>query len=127
MISRHLARAMRCLLRSRLGPWRGRSGLPPKTNAVHLSVAQAVKPAEPRFISAFFAFPGDSSPSATTNESWIHCGVDFPRMGGRPAPVGHVASLREPATRALPAAKPTECGTSTRGGPLYLKPQPIAH
>src|SRR5438128_303744 len=35
-----------------------------------------------------------------------------PRMGGRKAPVCHVASLREPATRALPAAKQTECGTS---------------
>jgi len=45
------------------------------------SVAQAVKPAEPRFISAFFSFPGDSSPSATTNESWINCAVAFPTYG----------------------------------------------
>jgi hypothetical protein len=28
---------------------------PPQTNTVHLIVAQAVKPAEPRFISAFLA------------------------------------------------------------------------
>jgi len=51
------------------------------SNTVHLSVAQAVKPAEPRFISAFFSFPRDSSPSATTNESWINGGVAFPTYG----------------------------------------------
>ena len=35
-----------------------------------------------------------------------------PRMGGRQAPVCHVASLWQPATRALPAAKQAKCGTS---------------
>jgi len=34
------------------------------------------------------------------------------RMGGRQAPVCHMAPLRELATRALPAAQQTECGTS---------------
>ena len=39
-----------------------------KPNTVHLSVAQAVKPAEPRFISAFLAAldQGQSSASATS-------------------------------------------------------------
>jgi len=101
----------------RLGPPRGqqafvachRRALSP--NTVHLSVAQAVKPAEPRFISAFFSFPRDSSPSATMSHGSTAASPS-PRMGGRQGPVGHVASLREPATRALPAAKQTECGTS---------------
>src|SRR5450631_3055687 len=44
-------------------------------------VAQAVKPAEPRFISAFLLFSGRFFPSATINESWISCGVDFPTYG----------------------------------------------
>src|SRR5436305_5413330 len=35
-----------------------------------------------------------------------------PRLGGRPASIRHLASLRQPATRALPAAEQTRCGTS---------------
>src|SRR5438128_4340914 len=35
-----------------------------------------------------------------------------PRLGGRQASVPHLASLRQPATRALPAAEQTKCGTS---------------
>src|SRR5207244_4455204 len=35
-----------------------------------------------------------------------------PRLGGRQASVPHPASLRQPATRALPAAEQTKCGTS---------------
>src|SRR6266567_8710308 len=59
-----------------------------------------------------------------------------PRVGGRQAPVCHVASLRQPATRALPATNKQNAGQafvwmdryldSGRVGPLYLKQQPIA-
>src|SRR5712691_5912424 len=84
-----------------------------RRNTVQLSVAQAVKPAEPRLIRLdssrlFFSFPGDSSPSATTNESWINCGVDFPTYGrkasaclshGISTGACHTRSTRRPTNR----------------------------
>src|ERR1039457_31484 len=108
----------------------------PSLNTVHLSVAQAVKPAEPRFISAFFSFPGDSCPSATTNESWISCGVAFPTYGrkasaclsrGISTGACHTRSTRRQTNRMRdkPLSGWTDISTP-RGGPLYLKQQPIA-
>src|SRR5438270_3518143 len=82
-------------------------------------VAQAVKPAEPRLDSSrlFFSFPEDSSPSATTNESRINFGVDFLSMGGRQAPVCHLAFST--------AAKPTKCGTSFCLDGTDISTQPV--
>jgi REP element-mobilizing transposase RayT len=100
-------------------------------------VAQAVKPAEPRFISAFFSFPGDSSPSATTNESWINCGDDFPHVwaeGKRLLVTWHLYGSLPHALYPPPNQQNARQAfvwmdrylDSARGGPLYWKRPLIA-
>jgi hypothetical protein len=84
-------------------------------------VAQAVKPAEPRFISAFFFSLGDSSLSATANESWINCGADF--HGSLPHALYPPPNKQNAGQAFVWMDRYLD---SASGGPLYLKQQSIA-